>query len=74
MCKQSFLIDLAVLLEVEVDDLQLTFDLQRSAAWDSLSVVSTIALLDEHFGLNVGVEHLENCHTVGDLLSLASRV
>ena len=66
-----FMTDLAQLLEINADQLNEDFQLESCFGWDSLTVVSTIALLDQHFSVQVGGEVLEQCKTIGDLLRLA---
>jgi len=39
--------------------------------WDSLAMVSTIALFDELFGKPINIDKLKNCETVADLESMA---
>ena len=39
--------------------------------WDSLAMVSTIALFDEVYGKPVGIDKLKTCVTVGDIEALA---
>jgi acyl carrier protein len=39
--------------------------------WDSLAIVSTIALFDELFGKEVKVDDLSACVTVSDIEALA---
>jgi acyl carrier protein len=59
---------LAEILEVEVSEI--TPDYELGAAWDSLAIVSTIALIDEVYDRSVGVQDLEDCKTVGDIQRL----
>lgn len=40
-----------------------------TCAWDSLALVATMALLDEH-GINADPELLQLCITVGDIAEL----
>jgi acyl carrier protein len=40
--------------------------------WDSMAVISAIALIDESFGITVPVERLARCGNVGDLLALVN--
>ena len=42
----------------------------EEVTWDSLAMVSTIALFDELFNQSVNVEKLKNCQTVGDIEKL----
>jgi len=39
--------------------------------WDSLSVLSTLALLDSNYGVNLTATDLKGVRTVGDLWKLA---
>jgi acyl carrier protein len=41
--------------------------------WDSLAVISFIALVDEHFGILIESERLAAAETVGDLYGLATQ-
>lgn len=60
---------LAEILEVDVDEV--TPDLELADKWDSLAIVSTIALIDEVFDKPVSAEALEKCATVGDIDKVA---
>jgi len=66
---RPFLADLAEVLEVEpsllTDDSALD-----NTNWDSMSIVSTIALIDEHFSLTLPAEAFRECSSVGDLITL----
>lgn len=46
-------------------------ELAAVGQWDSLAVVCTIALLDEHAGVQVEGKALAGCQTAGDVLKLA---
>jgi len=48
--------------QVEMDDVMSDFD-----TWDSMSRLSLIALLDEHFEVEVSDDEFENMNTVQDL-------
>ena len=67
MDAEPFLKDLAEVLEVESTDLEDQYEL-TSEAWDSLTVVSTIALIDEHFGVIVDGGELAGCSSIAGLL------
>ena len=45
--------------------------LDTLGAWDSVSVVSFIALLDERFSTQVPASSISDCKTVDDLVGLA---
>lgn len=57
---------LAEILEVDVSKVTPELALDEGN-WDSLAIVSTIALIDEVYGKAVSGEALEGCKTVGDL-------
>jgi acyl carrier protein len=60
---------LAEILEVAVD--QVTPDLNlEEGGWDSLAVVSTIALIDDVYDVTVHPDRLGDCKTVGDIEAL----
>jgi acyl carrier protein len=67
----TFYEELAEILEIDVD--QVTPDLRlEDTSWDSLAVVSTIALIDEQFDEAVSADALTSCQTVGDIEQLIS--
>ena len=63
--------ELAEILELEPD--QITADLRlEDTSWDSLAVVSTIALIDELYDEAVSADALSKCETVGDIDNLVA--
>ncbi|HEX8126631.1 MAG TPA: acyl carrier protein [Allosphingosinicella sp.] len=63
---------LAEILEVEPE--QVTRDLRlEEVSWDSMAIVSTIALFDEVYDQSVDADALGGCETVGDIEDLAGR-
>lgn len=59
---------LAEILEVEAGDLSIDFELGE--LWDSLAVVSTLALIDEVHDVSTSADDLAECKTVGDIEAL----
>lgn len=57
---------LAEILEVDAGEVNPDLPLD-GGNWDSLAIVSTIALIDEVYDKAVSGETLEGCKTVGDL-------
>jgi len=55
---------------LEEDDVKETDELKAFAQWDSLSVLSVIAMLDANYGVNLRAADFEPVSTVGDLWSL----
>lgn len=66
---QKFYEGLAEILEIEPADTDASLVL-ADHAWDSLAVVSTIALIDEVFGVVVPGQSLLECKTAGDIEAL----
>lgn len=60
---------LAEILEVEPDEIKGDFELTEEN-WDSLAIVSTIALIDDVYDLTVRPEKLADCKTVADIEAL----
>lgn len=65
----TFHAELAEVLELEPAEVTPELRLDDTA-WDSLAVVSTIALIDELFDQAVSADALANCETVGDIDTL----
>lgn len=71
MDTKDFLLALDEMLELDPGTLTGTEELESLENWDSLAVISFIALVDEKLGLVVEGEKLAKAKTVGDLLALA---
>lgn len=69
MKMQSFLTDLAELLEVEVSELDVNYQLDENANWDSLALIAVVVMIDEHFQISLENDAIKNCKNIGDLLS-----
>lgn len=61
---------LAEILEVEAE--QVNSGLELGEMWDSLAIVSTIALIDDVYDIQVRPEKLAECKTVGDIEQLVA--
>lgn len=62
---------MAEILEVEADKISPELSLHSAdAAWDSLAVVSTIALVDDCFNVMLDGQALAACVTVADVEGL----
>jgi acyl carrier protein len=56
------------IFEVDVSEISPEFALNSAeAAWDSLAIVSTIALVDDCFGLMLDGQSLGQCETIADI-------
>jgi acyl carrier protein len=66
---KKFFDGLAEIFEIEPNEVSESLAL-ASVAWDSLAIVSTIALIDEQFDVMVDGQALASCETVGDIQKL----
>ncbi len=66
---KKFFDGLAEIFEIEPSEVSESL-LLASVAWDSLAIVSTIALIDEQFDVMVDGQALASCETVGDIQKL----
>lgn len=57
---------------LEVDTGAVNSDLDLGENWDSLAIVSTIALIDDVHDIQVRPEKLADCKTVGDIEKLVA--
>lgn len=71
MDSAAFLLALDAMLERDPGTLTIATRLEDLEEWDSLAVISFIALVDETFGRVVEGEKLVRAETVADLLVLA---
>ena len=70
MNASDFLKSFEEMIEVSPGSVQLTDSLADIAAWDSLAVVSFMAMSDEAYSASVTPSDLMNCKTVADLMEL----
>lgn len=68
----EFLKEMADLLEVEVEELNDDFELNKGN-FGSVNVVSTIALIDEFFNVTVKGKELAQVKTIGEVLELIKK-
>jgi len=65
----AFLSALADALELEQSAVTPTTTFSE-IDWDSLAVISTIALIDDHFGVMISGQSISECSSISDLLTL----
>jgi len=68
---KSFLAKLADVFEVDASTV--TPDFQLAARWDSVAVLTTIALIDEQFDVTVPPDELTRCASPADVLALVDQ-
>lgn len=71
MDRKDFLLALDEMLELDEGTLTGDEELDSLDGWDSLAVISFIALVDEKLGIVVEGEKLAKAKTVADLLAVA---
>lgn len=65
---------MAEIFEVDVSKISPEFELHSGeAAWDSLAIVSTIALTDDCFNVMLEGKALGGCHTIADIEKLIAQ-
>lgn len=69
MTNQEKIAMLEDIMELDENTLTENTDLMDIEEWDSLSVLSFMAILDEQFKRNVTGKQIRQCKTVSDLLA-----
>ncbi len=70
MQKHEFLLLLDELLELEPGTLKGPEALDNVEGWNSLAVISFMALVDEQFGISLQPRQIAACSTIADLTGL----
>ncbi len=70
---EPFLQELAPLFSVDREQLTEDFPLDPNTNWDSLTIISMMALMDDHFEVEVSGEQLRGCASIGDILKLIKK-
>ena len=64
----TFEIKIARILEVE--SVQATDSLENCSAWDSLAILSTLAMVDSDYGVTLNGQEVARSKTIGDVWNL----
>lgn len=67
----AFYEGMAEILELEPDQINPELRLE-DVNWDSLAIVSTIALIDDVYGVAVNASKLAECATIADIEKVAA--
>jgi acyl carrier protein len=67
MNKTEFCRNLDELLELEAGTIKGSDVLAGLEGWDSLAVISFIAMADEKYGVSIPARRIAECHSVDDL-------
>jgi acyl carrier protein len=70
MNKTEFINQIADILEIEPINLSGAEVLEEIGNWDSLSIISFVAMVDTEFKIIVDPEKLKNAKTINDLIEL----
>ena len=65
---EEFLKKIAEILEV--DEVKGTDEWKAYPQWDSLSVLSVIAMMDSNYGINLRAQEFEHIKTIGELWNI----
>jgi acyl carrier protein len=68
--KNEFLLLLDELLELEPGTVKGSESLDSFAGWNSLGIISFMALVDEHFSVSLQPKQIAGCATIDDLVEL----
>ncbi len=55
---------------LEVDSVELTDELESFDAWDSLTILSIIALCDDEYGVTLSADEINDAETINGLKEL----
>lgn len=69
----AFLGDFADVFDVDTARLAKAFDLPKSDEWESVALISTIALVDEHFNVTLKADDLVRMKTLNDLFTFVEQ-
>jgi acyl carrier protein len=70
MNEQLLFSDLSKLLEVPIDEITLETNLQKHSYWDSLTIISLIGDIDEHYKVSISGEELMQAVVVKDVYEM----
>lgn len=68
----EFFEGLSEIFEIDLDKVQPELSLDE-VDWDSVAIISTIALVDEVYGVFLDGDILSNCNSVRDIMDLIEK-
>jgi len=71
--REKFLQIVAEALEKDSQRLQITDNFRDYEEWDSLAILSIMALMEENFGAIISRENLNKCQTLEDLYNFVTK-
>jgi acyl carrier protein len=70
--KEKFLQIVSEALEKEIQNIQITDHFKEYEEWDSLAILSIMALIEENFGTTISRDNLNKCQTLEDLFKIVT--
>ena len=70
----QFISELALVMECDVSELNASLILSNHSTWDSLAMVSVIALIDQYFQIKISSDDVERCKTLKDVFLLTEKI
>lgn len=67
---KNLLNEIAKLLQIDSKDLDTHAPVNSYGNWDSLVVVSSIALIDQEYNILLNASEIETCQTMNDIFKL----
>jgi len=71
MTHNEFLLEMDEILNLPAGTLRGDEKLEELENWDSTSLITFIAMAEDHSGVSISPGQIVTCHTVSDLLRLA---
>ncbi len=72
MTKSEFLHEIDAIIQVDTGTTSMDDRLASLAEWDSMAIISFIAMADQKLDFALNIDLLISCKTVGDLASLCA--
>ena len=70
---EKFRVLISEALEIELDEVTSDLVLDSEENWDSISLLSVIAEIDEHYGVELDGEELASCTKLSEVFSLIKK-
>ncbi len=68
---EEFIEEFAEVFDVEPAEMNTSFTFDGPESWDSLAIVSTIALVDQYYDVVLKADDFIHCSNFGELIQLA---
>jgi len=68
----EFIEEFAEVFDLESEEMTEGYKFEGPECWDSLAIVSTIALVDQYFDIALKADEFTKCQTFGELVKLVN--